>query len=88
MVYVSNKYLDLKPVVETAAHSLDMKTAVITNNADPMNYIYTARWVLLFRRESASPLSESSEDVSRWTRRNFVVRPWTDDYNSVFKLLR
>jgi hypothetical protein len=87
-VHVSNKYLDLKPVVEAAAQSLGMRTAAITNDADPKDYIYTATWVLLYQPDTLSPLGDQSEAMPPWTRRDVAVHPWTDDYSSLFKLLR
>lgn len=88
-IHISNKFLDLKPVVEAAAQSLGLKTKTITNDADQQNYIYTATWVLLYRQ--GSPLVQDDGDsatLPHWSRSDIVVRPWTDDYSSLLKLLR
>jgi hypothetical protein len=87
-IHISNKFLDLKPVVEAAAQSFGAKTRAITNVADEKNDIYTATWVLLY--PSGMPSSGADDDTAlpHWSRSNVVVRPWTDDYSSLFKLLR
>jgi hypothetical protein len=87
-VHISNKFLDLKPVVEAAAQSLGLRTKTITNDADQRNYIYTATWVLLSRQGSPWPEDEGTDSLPHWSRSNVVVRPWTDDYSSLIRLLR
>lgn len=87
-IHISNKFLDLKPVVEAAAQSLGARAKTITNDADEKNDIYTATWVLLYRPGMALPEPEDNGAMPRWSRRDITVRPWTDDYSSLFKLLR
>jgi hypothetical protein len=87
-IHISNKFLDLKPVVEAAAGSLALKTKTITNDADEKNDIYTATWVLLCRPGIPSLTADDEQTLPHWSRYDIVVRPWTDDYSSLFKLLR
>jgi hypothetical protein len=87
-IHISNKFLDLKPVVEAAAQSFGAKTRAITNVADEKNDIYTATWVLLYRPGMPSSGADDDTALPHWSRSKVVVRPWTDDYSSLFKLLR
>lgn len=87
-IHVSNKYLDLRPVVQAAAEALDLRSVTVTNDADPPSYIYTATWVLLFRPGKNAPLADTNNGMPAWSRHNVRIRPWTDDYSSLFKLLR
>jgi hypothetical protein len=87
-IHVSNKFLYLAPVVEAAAQSLGAKTKTITNLADPNNGIYTATWILLYRPGMPSSGTDDNAALTHWSRSNVVVRPWTDDYSSLLKLLR
>lgn len=87
-VHVSNKYLDLKPVVQAAAEELNLRSITITNDADTQHYIYTATWVLLFRPGENVPLEQRTNAMPIWSRHDIKVQPWTDDYSSLFKLLR
>jgi hypothetical protein len=84
-VHVSNKYLNLVPVVAAAAASLYRQAVVVESAADNSRGIYRATWVLVgeeqeFLREpelSLVPrLGASKEDL------------WTDDYSSIFKTFR
>jgi spermidine synthase len=87
-IHISNKFLDLKPVVEAAAQSLGVGSKVITNDADQQNYVYTASWVLLYRQGSPFAEDNRNDALPHWSRSNIAVRPWTDDYSSLIKLLR
>ena len=87
-IHISNKFLDLKPVVEAATQSFGARTKAITNVADEENDIYTATWVLLYRPGMPSSGADDDTALPHWSRSNVVVRPWTDDYSSLLKLLR
>jgi hypothetical protein len=87
-IHISNKFLDLKPVVEAAARSLGVRAKEITNDADEKNDIYTATWILLYRPGMVAPGGENNDTLPSWSRSNTVVRAWTDDYSSLFELLR
>jgi spermidine synthase len=89
-VHISNKFLDLEPVVEAAARELGVRTTTIVNDADPKNEVYTATWVLAYRQAAAPPGAGGAETTPRWSRSrsNTALRPWTDDYSSLLKVLR
>ena len=87
-MHVSNKFLNLAPVVEAAARLLGAKTKTITNDADKKNDIYTATWVLVYRNRAAPKGTEDLEALPHWSRSDIVVQPWTDDYSSLFRILR
>src|SRR4029077_12057984 len=83
-VHISNKFLDLEPVVKAAARELGVKTATIVSDADPNHEVYTATWVLVYQQGAAPPGVEDGETLPRWSRApNITVRPWTDDYSSL-----
>jgi hypothetical protein len=89
-IHISNKFLDLEPVVIAAARELGVKTRTIVNDADPKNEVYTATWVLVYRQAAALPGADGGETLPRWSRSqsNIPIRPWTDDYSSLLKVLR
>jgi SAM-dependent methyltransferase len=86
-VHVSNKYLDLAPVVERAAKSLG-KTALLVDDPDDKDRgTYHSRWVLASDRRELfdDPLiDESTESIQVSPR----VRLWTDDYSNLFRVLK
>lgn len=85
--HVSNRYLDLPPVVaELAAHT-GMRSALVTTEDDDAHDVFGSDWVLV--TDSASLLARPPLDsavkpipIPRGLRR------WTDDYNSLLPILR
>jgi spermidine synthase len=85
-VHVSNRYLDLGPVVKTIAARLRKQTRVVdTEDVDSLGE-FGSTWVLVsadasvFKRpklSTAQPLG----DVRK-------VRLWTDDYSNLFQILK
>ena len=85
-VHVSNKHLDLKPVVKMAAESL-RKDAQIIDTEDEENDVFGATWVLLtsdgafFQEPLLRTMGSSLASVRR-------IRMWTDDYSNLFSILK
>lgn len=85
--HVSNRYLDLPPVVQELADSAHMRTAYISTDDDFAHDLYGADWVLV--TTNADFLAGAR--VAR-ARKTIRVRPglrlWTDDYNSLLPIVR
>ena len=83
-LHVSNRYLDLVPVVSAAAASLSLKAVVIESAADNARAIYRATWVLV---TSDIGLLEQMGPTARPApmARN---RVWTDDYSSILRAFK
>ena len=86
-VHVSNRYLDLRPVVQGVAESLGKTAVYVQNEPDPKNYIYKSEWMLVsgwkefFKRADVRAASTPLPSRSK-------VRLWTDDYSSVFGIMK
>jgi hypothetical protein len=87
-VHISNHFLDLEPVVLRLAQEFELKAAVIDHDADPLQWwIYSSTWVLLSRdgRFLELPsISTASRSISSPVRAPL----WTDDFCSVFSILK
>jgi hypothetical protein len=85
-IHVSNKYLDLPPVVHAAARSLGLSVATVVNPGDQAKEIYTSTWMILSRRpetlEAAGFLPDPPAGAAR------KLRPWTDDYSNLIEILK
>jgi hypothetical protein len=85
-VHVSNRYLDLQPVVAGEALALGKKARVVDTDDDDSQDVFGATWVLV---TSPSPgfddveIAKSAEIESKRT-----VRLWTDDYSNLFQILK
>jgi SAM-dependent methyltransferase len=84
--HVTNRYLDLVPVVEGIAHELDLHALWISDpGADPLGN--SSSWVLLARdpgRLNDARLAEAALPIT--PRRDWRV--WTDDFNNVVQVLK
>jgi hypothetical protein len=85
--HVSNRFLDLAPVVEQLAEHAGLKTAFISSDDDTPNDLDSADWVLVTANEAFL-----SEEAVTSARQTIDVPPrlhrWTDDYNSLLPVLR
>jgi hypothetical protein len=77
-VHVSNRYLDLAPVVRGAAESLGLRAAVIESNSNDSRSIYRATWVLV---GSDTGLLGKMQLASEEESPRQIL--WTDDYSSI-----
>ncbi|HYL13647.1 MAG TPA: fused MFS/spermidine synthase [Terriglobales bacterium] len=84
-VHISNKYLNLEPVVEAAADTLNKKAHLIENAPDAHRGIHHATWVLL-----GSPQGfEGKEQIAKvGTILDGHQQLWTDDYSSLLRVLK
>lgn len=85
-VHVSNKHLDLEPVVQMAADSLQ-KVARVVDTDDEDNEVFGATWVLVTADRSffGKPLLGTAAASVHSARH---VRLWTDDYSNLFRILK
>jgi hypothetical protein len=84
VVNVSNRYVNLAPVVKRAAQTIGMDARLVETWGDAARVYYGASWVLATR---------SSEFFARERLKN--AKPivsnlaiWTDDYSSLFSVLK
>ena len=86
-IHITNRHLDLVPVVWTLAETFDLARVLINNSGNGV-ITYESKWFLLSRDPVllANPtIRAHAENMS-----NFVsgVRLWTDDYNNLFQILK
>jgi hypothetical protein len=90
-VHVSNKFLNLSPVVAQLAGSAGLQVVFVASDPDDDREAntgeYQADWVLVTGNHDFVSNDKVVEAAGEPVK-NPVVRPWTDDYNSVLPLLR
>ena len=86
-VHISNRYLDLAPVVAGAATWLSKEAVMVKNEPDGSRGISGATWVLLGdpQRFLGKPEIEKAGTLLSATSPQLQ---WTDDYSSLFKILK
>ncbi|MBF8260035.1 MAG: integral membrane protein-like protein [Actinobacteria bacterium] len=86
-VHVSNKYLDLPPVVRLAALSFGKEAVIVDTEDEPEKALYGSTWILMADRRGfrARPaLKRSGKPLTE--RKN--VHLWTDEYSNLFRILK
>lgn len=86
-IHISNRHLDLTPVVWTLAENFNLARVVI---ADPGNdeSVFPSLWMLLAREEDL--LSDTDIASRAKNMDGFVssVRLWTDDYSNLIQIIK
>jgi SAM-dependent methyltransferase len=86
-IHTSNTFLDLSPVAKQLANSVGYSAVLLTNYDDDPNRVFNADWVLITKNQDFLELeavSTPSEPIVVPKR----LRLWTDDYNSLFPILK
>jgi spermidine synthase len=86
-VHISNRYLDLIPVVQQAAQALSLELREVHNGDDDDAGVYRSDWLLL----SASPAAFDGPLLRDWAQEiatDASVRLWTDDYSDLYRILK
>jgi spermidine synthase len=80
--HVSNRYLDLEPVVAALARDRGLVARAGVGPRDRRTYESTSTWIALARTQA--DLGPLTADANWWTPRlRADVEPWTDDYSSL-----
>ncbi len=87
-VHISNRYLDLYPVVETIARHAGLEVVYIADDADGEWWNYRTSWMLLSRNREFLELPEIGDVASAPDNPGRTSRLWTDDYASLFDVLK
>ena len=85
-IHISNRYVDLNPVVASLAASHGLAQVLVTDNPRPATGIAPSDWIVLAR---------NAADLNRPTLLGFKpapirpgFEPWTDQRNNLFEVLR
>ena len=80
--HISNRYLDLEPVVAALAKDRGLVARAGVGPRDRRTYESTSTWMAVARTEA--DLGPLTADANWWTPRlRPEVEPWTDDYSSL-----
>ncbi len=86
-VHTSNRYLDLNPVVRSAADSFDKDSLLVESDGDKVRQVNAASWVLVAQRGNGM-LDRLHEHAASAYSTLPKVRLWTDDYSSVLTVVK
>ncbi|MDP3072968.1 MAG: fused MFS/spermidine synthase [Opitutaceae bacterium] len=94
LVNISNRYLDLRPVVENAARAFGLRAHTIASEDGDSGdgeegawWLYGATWMVLSRNEAFMAHRELTTVALPPAPAN-TIPLWTDDYTSMFRILQ
>jgi hypothetical protein len=87
-VHVSNRYLDLVPVVSRNAHDFGKAAVDVDDEDEAEDYFSNSDWVLVSADGAAFRDAAFKSSSVQPTRIRPNLRPWTDDYSNLFQILK
>ena len=86
-VHISNRYLDLRPVVERLASEFGLSTVCISEDSEANWWVYATTWVLVSRDKeflAAKDIRAAGDAPSGRTDGPL----WTDDFASLYAIMK
>jgi predicted O-methyltransferase YrrM len=84
-INISNRYLDLEPLVTAVADARGVVSA-IRHNTENDDVRHPVTWALV--APDAAAFANVSPGMLRASRRDEDLRPWTDDYSNIMSVMR
>jgi spermidine synthase len=86
-MHVSNRFLDLAPVVKSGAESFGKTVRIVNRPADASGAIFKSSWIIV----SPTPAffdTAAFDGIAQPIIAPPGFRTWTDDYSSIFAVLK
>jgi len=90
-IHISNRYLDLEPVVRRLAKELSYKMILIDSSDGEdvaQDWVYSATWILLSRSQEFMDKVKANGEIQADLSEVQNLPLWTDDYASIFRIIR
>lgn len=88
-VHISNHYLDLEPVVANLAREFNYCSAIIDQDElEDEWWVYGSTWILLTHSQAIIDSPAIREAAASVKPRHTRVPLWTDDFTSLFQILK
>ena len=85
-VHISNRYLDLKPVLKEAARYFGKEARIVDSEAIDYIGVYSSDWILV--AQDAKIFEAESLMVSAVKFEAAPIRMWTDDFSDLYQILK
>lgn len=89
-IHITNRNLDLTPLIWTSARQLGLYAGIVRNNIpqDEQTVMFPSIWSFLSRQPTLFSQPALAGKVDTLEHYSSNLRPWTDDYSNIFQLLR
>jgi spermidine synthase len=85
-VHISNRFLNLNPVLAALAHNYNLHSGWIHHNADTEHADTPSDWVLLSRNNKVLSIPAIAQQMKPIDTNKSVL--WTDNYSNLFSVLQ
>ena len=85
-VHISNRYLDLRPVIEAMATAFGLSSATIKSEGSISNGSTRADWMVLTRNTALLTMLDGI--AAQQAAAPVLSKPWTDSHSNIFTLLK
>lgn len=86
VVHITNRFLDLRPVMKTAAKYFGKEVRLVDSEGKPEKLVLRSRWALISADAAWFKDPRLADATSIADRPGF--QPWKDDYSSIFSILQ
>jgi hypothetical protein len=86
-IHITNRNLDLAPVVKAAADRLGLDARIVDSAANDFALIQAATWILLYPREQVGEVNRVGQQLVLTSDHPQPIL-WTDDYSSLWGVIR
>jgi predicted O-methyltransferase YrrM len=86
-VHISNRNMDLAPVVKHASDYYGKEARLVDSEEEESRGLTGSAWILISDRANAFDAEELKDSVTA-VEPESAIRPWTDDYSSIYTILR
>ena len=87
-VHVSNRFLNLVPVVARNAHDFGKTAVLVDDDGEDEDYLSSSDWVLVSGDAAVFSQSFFKAHGIETAQLRLNLRPWTDDYSNLFQILK
>ena len=86
--HISNRHLDLRPILWLMAQEYDLSMIQIDRPASGGDNGFPSSWVLLARDSSLLEIPAIKSHSADFESYVTAIKPWTDDYSNLFQILK
>lgn len=87
-VHISNRYLNLRPVVERLAAHFDLHVVTISDDNAPEWWVYATTWMLLTRDKAFLENERIRNAADEAEKESRFLPMWTDDFASLYSIMK
>ncbi|MFH0975269.1 MAG: hypothetical protein V1874_05740 [Spirochaetota bacterium] len=86
-LHITNRHLNLQPIVSQLSDSIGLKTVLIDDNTTTTGE-WKNTWMLLSKNRKILQSTLIANALSKMGKNNKKFRPWTDDYSNLFQIIK